>query len=66
MRLLSEAPLGLVPMIGTPGDALVLKQRWRYALGGVAVLAVSAVVAVHFAYRPVDVLWFQVLRKFGM
>ncbi len=46
---------------GGPG-----RTRVRYALGAVAVAAVSAILAVHLLYRPVDVLWFQVLRKFGM
>jgi succinoglycan biosynthesis transport protein ExoP len=66
VQLLSEAPLALIPQIGTPGDTLAVEQRVRYALGAVAVAALSAVAAVHFMYRPVDVLWFQVLRKIGM
>jgi uncharacterized protein involved in exopolysaccharide biosynthesis len=66
MQLLSEAPLALIPLIGTQRDVKVAKQRARYALSAVAVAAVSAVLAVHLMYRPLDVLWFQVMRKFGM
>jgi uncharacterized protein involved in exopolysaccharide biosynthesis len=66
LSLLSEAPLILVPTIGTASDARIGRQRVRYALGAVAVAVVSAILAVHFIYRPVDVLWFGVLRKFGM
>jgi hypothetical protein len=66
MRLLQEAPLALIPEIATDGEARIVKQRWRYALGAVAVATLSAIAAVHFMYRPVDVLWFTVLRKFGL
>ena len=65
-ELLAGAPIALVPVIGTSADASHSRMRARYALGAVAVAAVSAVLAVHLLYRPVDVLWFQVLRKFGM
>ena len=60
------APLALIPDIGTPADARATRQRKRYALGAAAVTAVSMVVAVHFVYRPLDVLWFSIMRKFGM
>ena len=66
VTLLSEAPLALIPHIGTPRDAQVARQRVRYALSAVTVAAISAVAAVHLLYRPLDVLWFQVIRKFGM
>jgi succinoglycan biosynthesis transport protein ExoP len=65
-ELLAGAPIALVPVIGTSAEAGQVRTRVRYALGAVAVAAVSAILAVHLLYRPVDVLWFQVLRKFGM
>lgn len=66
LQLLNEAPLALIPLIGTPNDAKVSRQRVRYALSAVAVAFLSAVLAVHFMFRPLDVLWFQVMRKLGM
>ncbi len=66
LHLLAEAPLILVPTIGTDQEARVGRQRLRLALGAIAVAAVSAVLAIHFLYRPVDVLWFQALRKFRL
>jgi len=66
IALLSEAPIALVPAIGTAGEARAGRQHLRYALGAGAVAAISAILAIHFIYRPVDVLWFQVLRKIGM
>ncbi len=66
LALLSEAPLALIPTIGTDLEVRNARHRLRYALGAVAILAVSAILAVHFVYRPVDVLWFSVLRKLGL
>jgi len=66
MRLLSEAPLALIPEIGTDEDVRAVKHRWRLALGTAALAALSAIAAVHFVYRPVDVLWYAALRKLGL
>jgi uncharacterized protein involved in exopolysaccharide biosynthesis len=65
IELLSEAPLALIPWIGTAGEVRLVKQRWRLAAGAACAATFSAVAALHFLYRPVDVLWFAVLRKFG-
>jgi hypothetical protein len=56
----------LIPTIATRDDARGSRLVARYALGASAVIATFAVMAVHFLYRPVDVLWFQALRKFGL
>jgi polysaccharide biosynthesis transport protein len=66
VSLLSEAPLALIPRIATTRDVQMARQRARYALGTAAVLAIAAVCAVHFMYRPLDVLWYVVLRKIGL
>jgi succinoglycan biosynthesis transport protein ExoP len=66
LALLGEAPLALIPTIAIGDRVRIARQRLRYALGAVAVAAISAVLAVHFMYRPVDVLWFAMLRKFGL
>ena len=65
IKLLSEAPLALIPSIPTEGELRAVKRRLRLATGAACVAAISAVLAVHLLYRPMDVLWFQVLRKFG-
>jgi len=56
-------PLTLVPRIVTAGDLLLRRHRTRLALGATAAVAVIAVIAVHFMFRPLDVLWFQALRR---
>jgi uncharacterized protein involved in exopolysaccharide biosynthesis len=66
VALANEAPLALIPWIGTEKDAKLARHRLRFALGTVGVLVISALAAVHFMYRPVDVLWFAVMRKLGL
>lgn len=66
LLLVSEAPLALIPAITTGLEARGTQRRLRYALGAFALVAVSALLAVHWFYRPVDVLWFQALRRFGL
>ncbi len=66
LQLLSEAPLALIPSIATDDDVRMARQRWRLAIGTTCVAVLSAIAAMHFLYRPVDVLWFAMLRKFGL
>ena len=66
LQLLSEAPLALIPGIATDDDVRMARQRWRLAIGTTCVAVLSAIAAMHFLYRPVDVLWFAMLRKFGL
>ena len=65
-ELLGTAPLALVPYIVTKAE---IRAAWRrmWATAGSAVAAVCvAVVLVHLFYRPLDVLWFSVSRRFGL
>jgi len=63
--LLSAPPLGLIPPIITPED--VRRQRLRLAVSGVGAFAtvLIALVGVHFLFRPLGVLWEQVLFRLG-
>jgi uncharacterized protein involved in exopolysaccharide biosynthesis len=67
MRIVAGAPpLAIIPRIG----AVEIEQSpWRRralaALVMVAVLLVAAA-TVHFLYRPLDVLWFILLRRMGL
>ena len=64
--LLTAPPLASIPVIY--GDEHVARRSRRRRLAfGVAVGAMLlAAITIHLAYRPLDVLWFGVLRKLGM
>ena len=66
-RLLgSSAPLALIPLIMTAADVArgtktaALRGRWRVAS------AVVALVTTHLFFRPLDTLWFIVMRRLGL
>jgi uncharacterized protein involved in exopolysaccharide biosynthesis len=65
-QLLGVPALALVPRILTEADRLEGQRRRRIAAGASAATLCLAVVLVHFLYRPLDVLWFQVMHTFGL
>ncbi len=65
-QLLAASPLALVPRIVTQNDLRIERRRFRLALGATALAGIAAILAIHFLYMPLDVLWFTALRHFGM
>jgi uncharacterized protein involved in exopolysaccharide biosynthesis len=63
--LLSAPPLGLIPPIVTPQD--LARRRQRLVASGVGAFATVVLVlaGVHFLFRPLGVLWEQVLFRLG-
>ncbi len=61
--LMKLPPLGTIPYIETAED--VRKRRRRRWLLSVTIVAsiVAAIMAVHLFYKPLDVLWYLVLRR---
>jgi polysaccharide biosynthesis transport protein len=68
VRLLGGSPpLAIIPAIDTTSEVATTSWRRRvlFAAGALALVAVALTV-IHFAYRPLDVLWFILLRRFGL
>lgn len=65
-EILTNPPLASIPIVLT-GDEPRRHVRRRLAYGAVATAAVVAgLVLIHLAYKPLDVAWFILLRKFGI
>ncbi|HZF25303.1 MAG TPA: hypothetical protein VEZ88_03500 [Steroidobacteraceae bacterium] len=64
--LLNVAPLAVIPYIGTLAESTRQRARFRLAAFGAMGTILAAAVLVHFLYRPLDVLWFTAMRKFGI
>lgn len=64
--LLDTPPLAVIPRIETRGEKQQRRQRLRYATVGAIGSVLIAAVAVHLLIRPLDVLWFTVLRRLGI
>jgi uncharacterized protein involved in exopolysaccharide biosynthesis len=62
----SSAPLALIPVIVTAADVARGRKLWRFAAGGAMASAVIALLAIHLFFRPLDTLWFIVMRRLGI
>lgn len=63
--LLDSGPLAAIPFIVTGQDAH-RNSRWRWrAAAAIGALVVGAVLAIHWAYTPLDVMLFSGLRRLG-
>ena len=65
-ELLGTTPLVTIPYF-TIAEEEQPQRRIRYdILGGVGGVVLIALLAIHFGYKPLDVLWFVVMRKLGL
>jgi len=65
-RLTHARPLAIIARIETMEEQRASRRR-RILLGLLLLgLAVGAIVAVHFLFMPLDVLWYSVLRRMGL
>lgn len=65
LEVFSAPLLAIVPRIMTAADIALRRRRWRYSVGSALVVLIGATLAVHFFYRPLDVLWFSAMRHLG-
>ena len=64
--ILKEPPLAVIPYIETEED-LQHQRKVRILVASSAVIGmVLLIAAVHFFWRPLDVLWFSAMRNIGM
>jgi len=61
-RLFGVPPLVVVPRIDTPEDKARRRRILQYSLAGLIVLMICLLVLFHNFVRPLDVLWYSILR----
>ena len=59
-------PLVTIPYISTTHDAVVRKRNLKIIIVSLAVLGITFIALVHFFYKPLDLLWFILLRKLSV
>jgi hypothetical protein len=63
LTLTGAPPLAVIPYIETQADRRRRVRRvWIWILGVIAFLVAGAA-AVHFFWKPLDILWFTLLRR---
>ena len=65
-RLLGVPPLAVIPVIETPGSRRKRLQNRLLLVSAVLIALLLAAIAVHVFFRPLDVLFFQILRIMGI
>jgi uncharacterized protein involved in exopolysaccharide biosynthesis len=67
IRLLLEVPaLASIPIIVTTADRKRRKRLFGYSWGGGVAALLLAASTVHLFVRPLDIVWLNLLRRFGM
>jgi len=61
--LVGVAPLAVLPVIVTEADRARGGSRQRFVIVGAVASLALALLAVHWFYRPLDVLWQVLLRR---
>lgn len=64
-RVVGVPPLAIIPRIESPRDRRRRILRRLYLFLGIIALIAVALVLLHFFWRPLDVLYFRALNKFG-
>ena len=64
-NILGQAPLATIPYITTAGELRRDRKRLVLTLLLAAAVVAAALLAVHFAYMPLDEVMFKTLRRFG-
>ena len=66
LRQITDKPiLATIPFILTDSDRLKQRRKIIITVIALGICSVLLVLAVHFFYLPLDVLWFKFLRKMG-
>lgn len=65
-NLTGEPPLAVVPYIFTPDEKKAGRNNLVKWVVGLVIVSVILLIVVHTAYRPLDVLFYVIMRKIGL
>jgi hypothetical protein len=64
--MLNVPPLAAVPLIATRAEQRRHRRIVMYSWQGAIVSLIGLAAAIHFLVRPLDVVWANLLRRFGV
>ena len=65
-NLTGEPPLAVVPYIFTPDEKIAGRYNLVKWVAVLVIVSVLLLIVVHTAYRPLDVLFYVIMRKIGL
>lgn len=66
VRILGVPPLAVIPNIDSASSIRRRRRNWLMLAAAFLLMLVIAAIVVHLAYRPLDIVFFQLLRKLGL
>lgn len=66
IELIGTTPLAIIPYVVIAEEEKSVNKKARFVWAAAFAAIVLAIILIHFFYRPLDVLWFIVLRKLGL
>jgi len=64
--IMKEPPLSVIPYIESDHDIQRKRKINIMVAGSIAVTGMLLIAAIHFLWKPLDVIWFVVLRNLGI
>ena len=64
-RITGAPPLAVIPYFELDEEVATRKRRRWYLVAAAVVALIAAIVLVHYHYRPLDVLYLQVIQQLG-
>jgi uncharacterized protein involved in exopolysaccharide biosynthesis len=65
VRIVGEPPLAVLPWTAESPPAAWRRIKLSWVLAGAVALCLTGLAAVHFFFKPLDVLWALLARRFG-
>lgn len=65
-EIIGGPPIGLIPAIASEGDSKKSRRGWFLALLAVLALIAVLLLMAHLLIKPLDVLWFAIMRRLGL
>ncbi len=65
-KLVGQPVMAVIPIITTAQERMQKKIRRIMIPSGIVAVLISGIISIHFLYRPLDVLWIQISRKFSL
>lgn len=66
INLIGGTPLATIPYIAIAEEKKAVSRNSQLSIAGILIALALAVIAIHLFYKPLDVLWFVLLRKLGL